>query len=394
MNSAKKIMKNQGLRKESKAEKRKAAVSQKYKILVTIGIILIVILGAGVCYIQLRPREILTVTGKDSGGSSVTNTVYYTDAMYDIYNTELQYNSYASLYTQMYGSTFWEAEDVDGEGRTGSQAAKKEIMDTLKQREILCMEAEKANVSLTEEEKKTVSDNTAKAVENLTDKQKKMAGLDGDSIQQDLEKQQLADKYKNQVIAGLGIDEEALKKTVNKKDFRQYTLQYYSFDKKDGTGDDAKDKDEATLKKAESDMKALQEKAAKAKDFTKGIITDSNNDSKDDNTGISYGTKDLIETDDDFLDKKTRKKVKKMKNNEISDVIETDDAYYVIKMVNNDDPAAYNSECEQVVSDEKEKRFNEKYKGEIAPQYTTEVQSYWKGRVTIGHITSDDSTGK
>lgn len=391
MNSAKKIVKNQGLKKENKAEKKRIAVSQKNKILATIGIVLALILGVGVCYIQLRPREILTVTGTDSSGSTVTNTVYYTDAMYDIYNTETQYNSYASLYEQMYGSSFWTAEDVDGEGRTGAQAAKKEIMDGLKQQEILCMEAGKNGVVLTDEEKKAAADEAAKAVENLTDKQKKMSGLDSATIQSDLEKQKLAEKYKQQVITGLGIDEAALKAGVSKEDYRQYTLQYYSFDKKEGTGDDAKEKDKATLEKAESDMKALQKKAATAEDFTKNIITDSDNDNKDDNTGISYGTRNLIETDKDFLDKKTRSKVKKMKNNKVSKVLETDDAYYVIKMVNNDDPAAYNAQCEKVVSEEKEKQFKTKYETEIAKGYTTEVQNYWKGRVDIGYITADTS---
>ena len=76
-----------------------------------------------------------------------------------------------------------------------------------------------------------------------------------------------------------------------------------------------------------------------------------------------------------------------MKNDEISDVIETDDGYYVIKMVDNNDQSAYEQECTQVVEDEKEKQFKAKYKSDIKPNYTTKVQSYWKGRVTLGGIT-------
>ena len=76
-----------------------------------------------------------------------------------------------------------------------------------------------------------------------------------------------------------------------------------------------------------------------------------------------------------------------MKNDEISDVIETDDGYYVIKMVDNNDSSAYDQQCEQVVEDEKEKQFEAKYKSDIKPNYTTEIQSYWKGRVKLGGIT-------
>ena len=203
----------------------------------------------------------------------------------------------------------------------------------------------------------------------------------------------MADKYKQNVIAGLGIDEEALKKTVSKKDYRQYTLQYYTISKtetKSGESE-ATQKSAEDLKKAKEAMEALQKKAVKAEDFTKGLITDSDSDNTDDNTGISYSTENLIETDTDFMDEKTRKQVKAMKNNEVSGVMETKDAYFVVKMVNNNDPEAYDNQCNQVVSDEKEKQFEAKYKSEIKTAYTTEVQSYWRGRVNIGYLTADSN---
>lgn len=395
MNSAKKILKNEGLGTMKPLKtKEEGMLTRANKILILIGILLIVGVTFIVCYIQLRPREILTVTGKNAENQEITNKLYYTDAMYDIYTAETQYNSYESIYEQIYGTTYWAAENVDNAGRNGSQAAKKQIMDALKQREILYMEALKNKVELTEEETKKIDEDVAAAVKNMTDKQKKMAGLDEASIREALEKQAYADKYKAQVISGLGIDEEALKKGVKKEDFRQYTLQYYTIAKtetKAGESEPSK-KSDADLKKAKQDIEALQKKAVNAKDFTKDLITDADNDNADDKTGISYSTHNLIETDTDFLDKKTRKQVKAMKNDEVSDVIETEDAYYVVKMVNNNDPEAYNSECEKVVSDEKEKRFKEKYDNDIGSAYTTEVQSYWKGRVNIGYLTADTST--
>lgn len=393
MNSAKKIMKNQGLGTANPVKtKGKSDVSRKNMILILIGLILIVGFSFIVCYIQLRPREVLTVTGTNANNEQVTNKVYYTDAMYDIYTAEAQYNSYESIYQQIYGTTYWAAENVDSKGRTGAQAAKKQVMDSLKQREILYMEALKNGVELTEDEQKTVTDDVSSFMENLTDKQKKMSGLDETSVQEVLEKQAIADKYKEQVIAGLGIDEDALKKTVSKKDYRQYTLQYYTISKtetKDGETEETK-KSAADLKKAKKNITALRKKAAKADDFTTGLITDSDSDNTDDKTGISYATENLIETDTDFLDAKTRKLVKKMKNDAVSDVIETDDAYYVIKMVNNNDSEAYDNQCEQVISEEEESQFETKYNSDIKTAYTTEVQSYWKGRVTLGYLTYDN----
>ena len=394
MNSAKKIMKNDGLGTMNPVKaKEENIVSHKNKILILIGLILIVGFSLVVCYIQLRPREILTVTGMNANNQEITNKLYFTDAMYDIYTAETQYNSYETLYQQIYGSSYWTAQNVDKAGRTGAQAAKKQVMDSLKQREILYMEALKNNMELTDEEQKTISDDVNGVMEQLTDKQKKISGLDEASIKETLEKQALADKYKQNVIAGLGIDEEALKKTVSKKDYRQYTLQYYTISKtetKSGESE-ATQKSAEDLKKAKEAMEALQKKAVKAEDFTKGLITDSDSDNTDDNTGISYSTENLIETDTDFMDEKTRKQVKAMKNNEVSGVMETKDAYFVVKMVNNNDPEAYDNQCNQVVSDEKEKQFEAKYKSEIITAYTTEVQSYWRGRVNIGYLTADSN---
>lgn len=382
MNSAKKILKNQGVGfEETKKTKEPVKVSNKNKILLSIGAALIVILIAGICFIQFRPRPILVVEYTDANGKAVTSTVNYTEALYDIYTAETQYNSYAQIYQQIYGTTFWDAEDVDGKGNDGQTVAKKEVMQAIKQREILCLEAAEKGIALTDEEKKTLSENARTAYDNLTDGQKGIRGLNEGTILTVLEKQALADKYKAQVIAGLGIDEEALKATVKKEDYRQYTLQYYSITKDE-------DMDDAAWKKAKSDMDALQKKATEAKDFTTGIITDSDEDGKDDTTGISYATRDLIETDTDFLDEKTRKKIKAMKNDEVSAVIEVEDAYYVIKMVNNNDSKAYENQCTQVVENEKETQFETKYTNEIKPRYTAKAQSYWTARVELGGITN------
>ena len=389
MNRAKKIMKNQGAVEEKEIRRKKGLdAATRNKVLLGIGICLVLVLCLGVAYIQLRPRPILKVSGTDADGKSVTDTLYYKDALYDICNTEAQYNNMQSLYQQFYGSSFWEAENMDSKGRTGAQVAKKAVMDGLKQREILCMEAEKNGVALSDEEKSKVDEDLKTFIDGLTDGQKKIRGLDEDTVRNELERQALADKYKDQVIESLGIDEEALKAGVSKEDYRQYDLQYYMISKK-STDDDGneKDLDAATLKKNKKTIEDVQKKAVKAKDFTKDVITDSDEDNTDDDTGVQYLTENLLETDKDFLDEKALKKVKKMKNDEISDVIETDDGYYVIKMVDNNDSSAYDQQCEQVVEDEKEKQFEAKYKSDIKPNYTTEIQSYWKGRVKLGGIT-------
>lgn len=66
MNSAKKIMKNGGENATQSTVKQSRGLS-KNMILILVGIILVAVLGGGVCYVNLRPRAILTVEGKDAG---------------------------------------------------------------------------------------------------------------------------------------------------------------------------------------------------------------------------------------------------------------------------------------------------------------------------------------
>ena len=74
MNSAKKIMKNGGENATQSTVKQSRGLS-KNMILILVGIILVAVLGGGVCYVNLRPRAILTVEGKDADGKTVTHTI-------------------------------------------------------------------------------------------------------------------------------------------------------------------------------------------------------------------------------------------------------------------------------------------------------------------------------
>ncbi len=387
MNSAKKVIKNNGLQNEGTYGKQSRSIS-KNVVLIVLGVLLIAVLCGGVAWINLRPRVILTVEGESSGGDTTINKVYYAEAMYDIYQAELM-----PTYYSYYGMTFdWD--DTNDDGDTYATYYKKSIMKTIKQREILYMCALADDISLTDDEKEEVDDDVESFRENLTDNQKKIKGLDVDTLTKVLTKEKLGDKYKDTVIDTLDIDDDALKETVDKDSYRQYTLQYYMFSKTE-TDDDGNtvDKSAKDLKKGKKAMEELRTKALKADDFTSDVITDEDSDGvDDDNDAISYATEDLIETDEDFMTAKARKQIKKMKNDEISDVMETDDGYYVIKMVDNNDSEAYDAQCESVISQEEETQFESMYKTTIKAGYIATAQSFWKGRVTIGYLTYDEDS--
>ena len=383
MNNSKKLAKNNGVsKKQGGGTSALSFVSSKNKVLVILGILAVIVLCAGVCYMQLRPRAVLVVSTTDENGTQKKDTVYMKEAVYSIYQVENQYNQYSSIYQQLDGKTYWEMEDVDSKGRNGASAAKKQVMDSLKQREVLYMEAQKRGYSLTAEEEKTAENNVTDTMKNFTDKQKKLEGLDEKTLKSEFKKNALAEKFRQILIKESGVDEEALKATVNKQDYRQYTLQYYKVSNQETSGEETKEVSAEQKQTNLTNMQALQEKAKTAEDFTK--LLDDN-----DKTGIQYQTENLIKKDlkdSTFLNKKLRKQIMKMDNGQISDIIEGDDGYYLIKMVNNDDSEAYDNQCQSVVNEEETKQFNARY-AEFAPNYVTEVQSYWKGRVKLGSYT-------
>ena len=384
MNSAKKIIKEQGLQQPDKKEVKAQQKSRKNLILIIIGAI--VLLGGifVVCYTQLRPRAILTVEGPAENGSTVTDTVYYTDSMYDIYQMESMYNAYGMDWDSANGAS------------TLSDSVKDQIMDDLKQREVLYMQAQKDGVTLDDTEKSELDKEVDEALKSLSDEAKGKKGLSSSDIRDSLEKKKIAEKEKQKIIDGFDIDDEALKAEVNKDDYRQYTLQCYTISKEDQSADNNSDDssddsvkylDDATIAKEKADMEALLEKAKTASDFTK-LLSDSDNDQKDDSTGISYLTENLLEKDTDFADENARTLIKGMKNDEISDLIETDDAFYIVKMINNDDPEAYDNEVKNKISSEENSQFSTYYNDTLKKQYKFKVQAYWKDLVNIGSITT------
>ena len=384
MNSAKKIIKEQGLQQPDKKEVKAQQKSRKNLILIIIGAI--VLLGGifVVCYTQLRPRAILTVEGPAENGSTVTDTVYYTDSVYDIYQMESMYNAYGMDWDSANGAS------------TLSDSVKDQIMDDLKQREVLYMQAQKDGVTLDDTEKSELDKEVDEALKSLSDEAKGKKGLSSSDIRDSLEKKKIAEKEKQKIIDGFDIDDEAMKAEVNKDDYRQYTLQCYTISKEDQSADNNSDDssddsvkylDDATIAKEKADMEALLEKAKTASDFTK-LLSDSDNDQKDDGTGISYLTENLLEKDTDFADENARTLIKGMKNDEISDLIETDDAFYIVKMINNDDPEAYDNEVKNKISSEENSQFSTYYNDTLKKQYKFKVQAYWKDIVNIGSITT------
>ncbi len=373
MNSAKKIVKNQGLSEDKNKKQKGLSKTQKNKILILLGVLAIAVLCGGIMFIQLRPRPILTVEYLDEKtGQQVVNTVNYKDAAYDILNAEMIYN--------MYGIN-WLEEDENG--NTMSDNVKNEIMSSIKEREMKYILATKAGITLTPEEQKELDESVISARESFTEAQKGIAGLDEATIRTIKEKEMLADKFKEAYLEKNPVDAESIKKTVKKEDYKEYSVQYYTIAKTDAEG---KEKAADVLKTDKENMDKLYAKAKTASDFSKDMITDSDDNKTDDTTGIAFKEAKLCEANGTVVfGEKTMKQVKKMKNGDVTTVLEDDgiNGYVVIKMVDNDSASAYETACENAVTSAEDSKYDEYYKNATST-FVNSVQAYWKKRVSLG----------
>lgn len=397
MNSAKRVS-NNTLKKNVKG-KEKETVQTKPKSKLAIGLIsgcaaIIVILIGLICWEDLHPRIIFTVNGEK---------VYLSDMMFDIYMSESTGQYMDQLYRQNYGSSYWDAEANDG--MTNAELLKDNTLESAMQRAMMYNEAVAAGYTLTDDENKTIEEDASSAFDQLTAEVKNRTGLTKDQIVKYYQRKTLADRYKQDWIDTFDINDEEIKAAISAEDYRQYDIQYYyiPYNKTDDQGQSVEmtaDEKKAAmdeLKAAYDDIKSLEDFSTyidEPSDAAEGenaeaTATPAPGPKAPEGTNIKYTSKSFIETDEvsDF-DTVLLAEIKAMDNDTIMDkVLEDSNGCYIIKMVNNNNPERYESECESAITDAENKEFDEQI-GELeADKYTIELKEDEWDKVDFGKVT-------
>lgn len=402
MNSAKKIMnqKNKAENKEDVVVKPASSMntlgstgesgsSIKPIILGVLCVVVVLVLCIGVGIQQLKPENVMKVNGTKFSMDNM---------MYPIYEKESQNLPMNEMYQYYMGTTVWDAsyqgdnKNVD-EGATNAEGFKQEIIDSETEYEILYQEAKKAGMELTADEKKKADDEALDAIKGLSWGQKLQLGVSKGKIKTRFEKRALADKYKDSKQEELNkeVDEKAAIADISSKDYRQYDVDYYyaSLSKTDDEGNSTPLSDD-DKKKLEKEMKKLAADAATAKDFSK-LIKD------EEKTDIQYNSGNFTEKSGwSFVSEANLKKIKSMKNNEISEVFLDEEAgYYVfVKMIDNNSTESYESACDSAIKEAQDAKYDEWYTA-LKDGYKIEINDeIWDtvviGTVTTGIVTAED----
>lgn len=398
MNSSKKIKDQQENETATKAKvpakevkkvkkvSRFSGVEKKPVILVTLCIVVVLVLCIGVGIQQFKPKVVVTVDGTD---------ITMNEMMYPIYEVESQYLPYNEMYESYTGGSIWEA-DYQGSGATvsgmtNSIGLKQEVLNTEVQYELLYQYAKKAKYTLTDEDKDEAKKQAKDALKGLSWLQKVQLNITESNLTERFEKRILADKYQSDKQEELNktVDEAATIKDISKADYRQYDVQFYyaAITETDDSGNAKPIADDAK-KSLETKITEIAKKAKTEKDFTK--LTDSK---EKDITFEKEGN--FTEKDGwSYVSAANLKKVKKMKNGEVSEaMLDEESGYYVVaKMINNNSEEAYQTACDSAVQTAQ----NEAYSAWFETEQTDKVvvnTDLWTD-VTIGTVTTDIVTAE
>ena len=370
---------NKSKKLQVKKEKKNRLMEPKSASLISLpwligSIVVVVALVAALLFDQLYKPTLMTIDGKK-----------YTirDLSYYFYNVESQYSYMDYLFFGGDGS-YWDMAADNESGQTIRDASKTEAVNYALYCEVLYNEAVSEGYSLTDEENQTISEN----VSNLLNGQISPAAIRKNNFTKAyltnlLGKTTLVNRYRQDKIDQLNIDVEEIKKDINYEDYRQYDIETISISKK--TTDDngtVVDLSEEEKQAAYDKIKAVYEQAKTSEDWSTLL--------PDDETELVYKSDDsFIKTDNRFSEE-MKEKVMAMDNGDISDIIEEENAYYIVRMINNNSSESYDEAVQNAVEEAESEAFNKMYNDEILPkhQYTINdkaLKKYKMGSITIAN---------
>lgn len=362
MNNSKKLRAKK-VKEEKHSEKPLTSISKPW--IITSAILAIILIGA-LLFDQLYEPRLMTIDGKK---------YHLKDLSYYFYSVEANYQSYS----QLFGQDVWDMTYDEEAGTTMRDAARDDAVEQSLYNEILYNEATSKGYKLTEEEKKTVSDNADSLLKEQLPKEVVDKNNYTKSYLTDiLGKTTLVSRFRQDKIDALNIDDEKIKEGVSFDDFRQYDIQYLYISTQKTDADQKTTDLTADEKKAAYDkISAVYDKAKTTKDWSTLV--------PEDEEDLTYRDTSFIESDTTFSED-FEKMMMGMKNDEISNIYEDTTGYYIVRMVNNNSSERYDSEVKNAITEEENTQFDKVYE-EIEKTHTYKLNDNAIKRLKMGTLT-------
>ncbi len=345
-------------------------------VLGTIGVILTIAVCVVIAFEQLYQPVLLTINGDKYRLNDVRYYIFSRE--YQGFTTEYSYQSYMNM-------SYWDQVVDEETGDTNLDQVKAQTWDDIVKNEILYKEAVKQGYSVTDEDKTNVQTVISNTKENLDSAILRSNGFTDSALTAILQKLEVASRFQQDTIDSFDIDDDAIKDGFNYEDYHQYGIGVFKI-QKTKTNEDNKTEDvpEEELKAALEKLEGLKDKIASAEDLSTVL--------GEDETAITYSSENITK-DTTTYGKKNLKKIMQMKNGEMTDMIEREDAYYLIKMVNNKVTESYDSAVSNAISAEETSQFDDYYE-KLEKEYTVEKNDNEWDALDFGYITINAYTGQ
>jgi foldase protein PrsA len=260
--------------------------------------------------------------------------VYYSEAMIYVQYIKAKYESY-------FGDKIW---TYDFGGQTFEEMAKEEIMNMITQTKIISSKASEYNVVLTEEEENSIRVNAANFLEGITDEDKLLYGFTEEVVENFYRDNKLYERVYDAATMNVNTD-------VSNEDAKQIKIQYIyvptvTEDEQGVVTPFSEAEKVNALKKA----KELLENAKETDNFLQ--FAESNSSKEEVEKTFGKADKGISFSEEAF----------KLKTGELSDIVKTDEGYYILYCVSDYDEDATLEKKESIIATRQNKSFQNLFK--------------------------------
>lgn len=365
MNKSKKALKGQ-----IKPAKKQFSINPK--VWIVIGAVLGLALIVGVLVDQLYKSPLVTIDDKK---------YYLEDMTYQFYSSESSYD----YIDQLYGGSYWEMPYDNTSGMSVRDFAKVETINNVIYEVTLYNEAISRGYTLTQEELDKIDEDINRTLNDsgLSKELIKKNGFTPEYLKEVFTRNTLATRLKNDIIDSFDIDDEAIKTGIVYDEYRQYDIEYlYAPTNKTNEEDYSQVPLDETEKKLVFDrITELRDKAIDTEKWSTLIA--------DDEDELQYRTSNFL-AKDTFFSEEFKNIMMSMENGDITDVVEEESGYYLVRMINNNSSEAYDKAVDDAIKKEEEAAFTKEYTDNILPNHSYELNSKAISNLRMGRITLVD----
>ncbi len=307
--------------------------------------------------------------------------IHMDEMMYYIYQSEADGNANEEKYQAFFGESYWETKDETG--TTNRELAKTETMELAIRNDIFYQKAMEAGYALSKDETQETLKRVETTMEGWTDKQKLVMGITKERLMEILTKLSIANAYEKDFRDTLEVDEATATSTIYEEDYKEYDVLYLYVPTVTFS------QDSNMIAYSNKEKQAAYEKAAKLLAKAKQGAEFSDLLMEDDTVeGMETSEVTFIKGDEIF-GTDFEKAALALSNGEIANsIVEEEDGYYIIKMVDKDSKESYQDTINRAVEDAWEDAFSKAYE-KIKEEYEITIQEKVWDPIEIGTTTYD-----